>query len=48
MTYTLCKKIITSGKYVNEDMLTKLDVFLLNDRIAQEQYNELVSMINAE
>jgi hypothetical protein len=46
MTYTLCKKLITSGNYEKDDMLNKLDVFLLNDRIIEPQYNELVSMIN--
>ena len=45
MTYTYCKKIILSGNYVKEDMMTKLDVFLLNDRISQDQYNELVGLM---
>ena len=31
-----------------EDMLIKLDVFLLNNRITQDQYNELVSMLNEQ
>jgi hypothetical protein len=48
MTYTYCKKVIQNGTYgTREDMLIKLDVFLLNDRITQEQYNELVSMLPA-
>jgi hypothetical protein len=45
MTYTLCKKLITSGNYEKDDMLNKLDVFLLNDRINDAQYNELVTLI---
>lgn len=48
MTYALCKKLISSGNYEKEDMLNKLDVFLLNNRINDVQYNELVAMINAE
>ncbi len=28
-------------------MLNKLDVFLLNDRISQLEYEELVGMINS-
>jgi hypothetical protein len=48
MTYTYCKKIILSGNYDKEDMLNKLDVFLLNNRITQEQYIELVQLINEQ
>jgi len=48
MTYIYCKRIIERGNYDKEDMLLKLDIFLLNDRITEEEYNELVSMINAE
>jgi hypothetical protein len=49
MTYIYCKKVIQNGTYgTKEDMLIKLDVFLLNDRITQEQYNELVGMLCAE
>jgi hypothetical protein len=45
MTYTYCKKIITAGNYEKADMQDKLDVFLLNNRINQDQYNELVEMM---
>ena len=45
MTYKNCKKIIQSGNYSKEDMLNKLDVFLLRNRITKEQYDELVSMM---
>jgi len=48
LTYTFCKLIIQNGNYDKEDMLLKLDVFLLNDRITQEEYNELVAMIDTE
>lgn len=56
MTYTYCKKVIVNikmqqdtDKYLQlkEDMQIKLDVFLLNDRITQEQYNELTGMLTA-
>lgn len=47
MTYTFCKRIIEAGNYVKEDMLLKLDVFLLGNRITQEQYEELAGMVNA-
>ncbi len=42
MTYTYCKKIIEGGKYDKASMADKLDVFLLANRITQEQYNELM------
>lgn len=46
-TYTLCKKVIENRTFgTKEEMLTKLDVFLLNDRITQEQYNELNDSLN--
>ena len=49
MTYIFCKKIIQNGTYgTKEEMLIKLDVFLLNDRIDQTQYNELVTLLNAQ
>lgn len=48
MTYGYCKKIITSGDYDKTEMIDKLDVFLLNNRITQENYEELVSLINAQ
>ena len=46
MTYIFCKRLIQNGNYEKEDMLMKLDVFLLNNRITQEQYEELVDMMN--
>ena len=49
MTYIYCKKVILNGAYgTREDMMIKLDVFLLNNRITQDQYNELVAMLPAE
>lgn len=46
-TYEACKKLIENGRYgTKENMLFKLDIFLLGDRITQEQYNELVDLLN--
>lgn len=45
MTYARLKKLITLGTYQREDMLSKLDVFLMGNRITQEQYTELVALI---
>ena len=47
MTYRNCKTLIENGRYQAEDMLNKLDVFLLNDRITQSQYKELAALIQA-
>ena len=47
MTYRNCKKLIENGRYDYNDMLNKLDVFLLGDRITQEQYEELVKIMEA-
>lgn len=49
MTYTLCKKLIENDRYgTKEEMMTKLDVFLLNNRITQEQYTELVALLESK
>ena len=48
MTYTYCKSIIERGKFDAQEMKDKLDVFLLADRISQEQYTELTKKIDAE
>lgn len=47
-TYTLCKTVIENKTYTSkEEMLINLDVFLINKRITQEQYSELVDLLNA-
>ena len=46
MTYNICKRLIQNGNYEKEDMMMKLDVFLLNNRITKEQYEELIGLIN--
>lgn len=49
MTYTYCRKVIDNTTYKSQsqkdEMQVKLDVFLLNDRINQEQYNELTALL---
>lgn len=47
MTYKLCVTVINKGTYgTKEEMKNKLDVFLLNNRITQEEYNELVALLD--
>lgn len=46
MTYKLCKQIITNKTYISkEDMQLKLDVFFANNRITQEEYEELTNLL---
>ena len=45
MTYNVCKRVIQGGNYDKEDMQIKLDVFLLHNRITQEQYEELFDLM---
>ena len=48
MTYRNCKKLIEAGRYEFDDMMNKLDVFLLGNRITQEQYTELVGLMDSK
>lgn len=44
--YENTKILIESGNYEKQDMLKKLDLYLLLNRITIEQYTELVNLIN--
>ena len=46
MIYRFCKIKIRSGNYNRDDMMTKLDLYMLNNRITSEQYTELVGMMS--
>ena len=46
MIYTLLKRMITTGNYEKEDMQNKLDIFFAVNRITEEQYLELMELIN--
>jgi hypothetical protein len=49
MTHIYCKRVIENGTFGNkEDMQLKLDVFLLNNRISQTEYEELTELLNAQ
>lgn len=43
--YNVCKKLILSGNYDKADMVKKLDIYLLKDRITEDQYNELMRLM---
>lgn len=47
MTYRNCKKLIEAGRYEYNDMLNKLDVFLLGNRITPTEYEELCTMMRS-
>lgn len=43
--YNICKKLILSGNYDKADMVKKLDIYLLKDRITEIEYNELMGLM---
>ncbi len=49
-TFTICKKVIENMLLRNtlnmEEMLSKLDVFLLCERISSDEYSLLEELIN--
>jgi len=49
MTYTICKRLIENTEYKTQlekdEMQNKLDVFLLNNRLTDIEYNELTTML---
>jgi len=45
MTYARLKKLIENGAYDKNDMMNKLDVFLMANRITEAQYEELVGLM---
>lgn len=52
MTYILCKKVIENSTYntqeQKDELQLKLDVFLLNDRINDVQYQEVSALLAAK
>lgn len=48
LTYRACKSLIDRNSYGNkEEMQTKLDIFLLNNRLTQTEYDELTTQLKA-
>ncbi|HBJ1655904.1 hypothetical protein HYH38_08240 [Clostridium botulinum] len=46
MLYGIIKNLIEHNYYEREDMTNKLNVFMLVNQISQDQYLELLAMIN--
>ena len=47
-TYENMKKVIVADKKTDEELLNMCDIFYMNNRITQEQYTELVILIDTE
>lgn len=47
-TYANLKKLIELGKKTDEEILAMMDVFLMNERITAEQYQELVKLMETK
>ena len=48
-TYDMLVKLIENGKYESKkEILDKMDVFLLNNRISVEEYRSLVDLLNSQ
>lgn len=48
MTYEVCKRLIENKDFTQEqadDLQNKLDIFLLNNRLTQNEYNELTALL---
>lgn len=49
LTYRACKSMIDRQSYESkEDMQTKLDIFLLNNRVTQTEYDELSQQLQGQ
>ena len=44
--YRLCKSSIERNTYEYEDMMSKLDLFVFAGRITEEQYLELIELMD--
>ena len=47
-TYSFIKKLIVKGTPDFDDLKSKMDVFLVANRLTQEEYKELMGMINSK
>lgn len=46
LTYKACKSMIDRKSYIyKDDMQSKLDIFLLNNRLTQLEYDELTKQL---
>ncbi|MGE6513385.1 hypothetical protein [Lysinibacillus sphaericus] len=45
--YQLCEFLIERKRYAHEDMRKKVNVFYANDQLADEEYTQLLTFIDA-
>ena len=45
MIFKMLKAMVTRGAYDREDVTKKMDVFLLNNRITDAEYTELIELM---
>lgn len=48
VTYNSCKKLILTKNYEEQSMTKKLDLFLLWNRITDEEYTELMELMKGD
>ena len=49
LTYNALKSQINRKSYISkEDVLQKMDIFLIGNRVTQDQYNELVTLLSTQ
>lgn len=49
LTFNALKSQINRKSYASkEDVMQKMDIFLIGNRITQDQYNELLELLNAQ
>jgi hypothetical protein len=46
MLYKLLKNLIVNNYFVKEDMTNKLNIFMLYNQITEDQYKELIALVN--
>ncbi len=46
MLYKNLVKMITRGTYDKEDLVSKMDIYLLNNRISESEYTELTALMD--
>lgn len=46
--YEILKRVIARGGYDAADLMAKMDVYLLYDRLSTEQYDEIMAAMAAE
>lgn len=45
MIFKMLKTMVTRGTCDREDITKKMDVFLLNNRLTETEYNELIELM---